>query len=119
MKKPEEAYKSSKGKRSEKQNNPIPPSQSKTSRFRGNTSDKKFKKRIGNNQKMLSLARTFAEATNFANECFNYEERVAVKPKNALEIENEQMWERIKELEEIKNRKLKEFKLESAKKEKK
>jgi len=68
-----------------------------------------LRKRIRNNERMLSFAKGMAEATNWTNEMFNYEERVEIKEKNILEIENEKMQNRIDELLEIKKQKLKEL----------
>jgi hypothetical protein len=68
-----------------------------------------LRKRIRNNEKILSYAKGMATATNFANEMFGYKERVEVKKKNPLEIENEKMQKRIGELTEVKKKKLKEL----------
>ncbi len=72
-----------------------------------------LRKRIKNNNKLLSMARSYASATNFANEVFGYEERIEIKNKNPLEIENEQLQARIDELSLIKKEKLKQLKAEN------
>ena len=71
-----------------------------------------LKKRIRGNEKLLSMARGFASATNFANEMFGYKERVEVKKDSPLAIENQKMQARIDELEQIKKEKLKQLRQE-------
>jgi hypothetical protein len=67
-----------------------------------------LRKKIKNNERLLSYANAMAKATNFANEMFGYEERVAVRERNPLELENESLQKRIDELIIIKKEKLKE-----------
>jgi hypothetical protein len=71
-----------------------------------------LRKRIRNNNKIMSFARSFAHATNFANEAFGYTERVEVK-NNPLEAENEKLQARIDELILIKKKKLKQLRKEN------
>jgi regulator of replication initiation timing len=57
----------------------------------------------------MNFSQSFADAMNFANECFHYEERVKPKHNNQLELENEQLQKRIDVLEVIKKQKLKDL----------
>lgn len=68
-----------------------------------------LRKRIRANNRLLSITSGMASATNFANEIFGYKERIEIKKKNPLEIENEKAEERINELIKIKKEKLKEL----------
>mgnify|MGYP001023257144 CR=1 FL=1 len=70
-----------------------------------------LRRRIRANEKLLSFARGMASATNFANEMFGYEERIEIKKKTPLEIENEKLQVRIDELSKIKKEKLKQFRV--------
>jgi hypothetical protein len=68
-----------------------------------------LRRKIRSNEKLLSLVKGMAEATNFANEMCGYEERLTVRKKNPFEIENEKYMKRIDELEKIKKEKLKQL----------
>jgi hypothetical protein len=68
-----------------------------------------LRRRIRSNKKLLSFANSWATATNITNEMFGYEERLEIKKKNPLEIENEKLQARIDELDKIKKEKLKQF----------
>ena len=69
----------------------------------------RLRKKIKNNNKFLNFAKSFASAVNMTNEMFGYEERIVEKPKNILEIENEELQIKIDELEKVKKEKLKEL----------
>lgn len=68
-----------------------------------------LRKRIKNNEKLLSYIRSMTLATNFTNEMFGYNERIEIIKDNPLELKNQKLQERINELEEIKKNKLKEL----------
>jgi len=68
-----------------------------------------LRREIRRNNEILNFARSFSSAVNMTNEMFGKEERIVEKPKNLLEIENEELQERINELDKIRKEKLKQL----------
>lgn len=82
---------------------------------------KRLRKQIKNNNTIMHMADSFANAFNTTNEMFGYEERIDIKKeKHPLEIENKKLQEKIDELDKVRKEKLKELRIkrkENAKKE--
>ncbi|OPY59136.1 MAG: hypothetical protein A4E55_00353 [Pelotomaculum sp. PtaU1.Bin035] len=67
----------------------------------------KLRRQIRNNNKIISLAKSFAFAINTTNEMMGYKEHVNEKYKHPLEVENEKLQAKINEIDKIRKEKLK------------
>ena len=70
---------------------------------------RRLRDRIAKNEAAVNFASSLAFAFNTTNEMFGYEECYKPRRNEAIEAENEQMTQRIKELEQIKKAKLAEL----------
>lgn len=69
-----------------------------------------LRKRIKNNNNIISRIHNIINATNFANQAFGHKERIGIK-RNLIEVENEKLQARIDELILIKKEKLKQLRM--------